>query len=205
MPIIGSQGAWQGSDRLDDDARAAIQRAEALGATRGRRQVPPDVLLTVLLDDPTGTPATVLRALGVDVDAALQAVDALVKPKGSPLEGRSALDNDAREAVVLGVNEARRSGAAQVGTGHLLLGIVESRTPGARVLLKAGAALTPLRDLLQTLGQEEAKNVGAAADAFIPEFTAFLSRVGGGGHCPRCEAPLHESFAHCWRCGLRFH
>lgn len=203
MPVIGSQGAWQGADRLDDAARTAVQRAEALGAERGRRQVPPDVLLAILLDDPVGVPVKVLRALDIDVAAALQTVDALITPKGSPLAGRSALDANAREAVVLGVNEARRSGASQVGTGHLLLGLVELHTPGARVLLRAGASLALLREQVQTLHQEDID--GGADDAFLSEFTDFLSRIGGGVYCPRCEAPLHESFAHCYRCGLRLH
>ncbi len=57
MPFIGSHGAWQGSERLNGDARDVVQRAESMAAAYGMRQATPDVLLRALLDDPDGVPA----------------------------------------------------------------------------------------------------------------------------------------------------
>ncbi len=115
MPIIGSQGAWQGQDRLDEAARHAVQFAEALGAEYGQRQSAPDMLLLALLDDHDAVPARALLALDVELDAVGVEINRVVKRRGPPLDGRSALDADAREAVILGVNEARRAGFNQAG------------------------------------------------------------------------------------------
>ncbi len=198
MPIIGSQGAWQGQDRLDEAARRAVQVAEALGAAYGQRQSAPDMLLLALLDDRDAVPARALTALDVDLDAVGGELDRVVKRRGSPLDGRSALDADAREAVILGVNEARRAGFNQAGAGHVLLGVLEARTPGARVLARQGVAVGPLRDIVNGLEQ-----AGALPDAhlFAAGFARLLARIGGGAACPTCQAVLHHSFHYCYNCG----
>jgi len=198
MPIIGSQGAWQGQDRLDEAARHAVQFAEALGAEYGQRQSAPDMLLLALLDDHDAVPARALLALDVELDAVGVELNRVVKRRGPPLDGRSALDADAREAVILGVNEARRAGFNQAGTGHLLLGVLEARTPGARVLVRQGVAVGPLRDIVNELEQ-----AGVLPDAhlFAAGFAKLLTRIGGGVTCPNCQAALHHSFHYCYNCG----
>jgi len=133
MPIIGSRGAWQGAERLDDAARQVVQGAEGLAASYGMRQATPDVLLRALLDDDGGAASQALAAAGVDVGSVRALLDQLLDCGAAPLGGRSALDADAREIVVLGTNEARRDGVDQAGLGHLLLGLVASRAgKGAR-------------------------------------------------------------------------
>ncbi len=198
MPIIGSQGGWQGQDRLDEAARRAVQCAEALGAEYGQRQSVPDMLLLALLDDRDAVPARALIALDINLDAVGAEIGRVVKRRGSPLDGRSALDADAREAVILGVNEARRAGFSQAGAGHVLLGILEARTPGARVLARQGAAVGPLRDIVNNL--EQASGI-PDAHLFVAGFARLLARVGGGMACPHCQALLHHSFHYCYNCG----
>ena len=54
---------------------------------------------------------------------------------------RSPLSGAAREAVVLGVNEARRAGTEHAGTGHLLLGLLEEGTgAGVRSIKRQGVS-----------------------------------------------------------------
>ena len=133
MPLIGSHGAWQGAERLDDEARHFVQVAEGLAASYGMRQATPDVLLRALVDGDEGAVARALAAAGVDIAAARVSLDQVLDRGAAALGGRSALDADTREAVVLGTNEARRDGVDQAGLGHLLLGLVASRAgKGAR-------------------------------------------------------------------------
>lgn len=204
MPIIGSRGAWQGGERLDEEARRAVQGAEGLAAAWSMRQATPDALLRALLDDPDGVPAQALLAAGVDLVATRASLDHSLDRGKAPLGGSSALDADAREAVVLGTNEARRGGFDQAGAGHLLLGLVASRAgKGARLLARQGADLATLRPLVHNLeGAREGGAEGAAAGAlFAASFPRFLAQVGGAVPCPACGAPVHRGFRYCYNCG----
>ncbi len=201
MPVIGSRGAWQGAERLDEEARRLVQGAETLAASYGMRQATPDALLRALIDDDGGPLARVLVDAGVDVAAVRATLDQGLDRGSAPLGGRSALDADTREAVVLGINEARRDGIDQAGAGHLLLGLVESRTgKGVRLLTRQGANLATLRSLVHDLNQEGG---GAAAALFAASFPRFLAQVGGAVPCLACGAPLHDSFHYCYNCGAQ--
>ena len=201
MPFIGSHGAWQGSERLDEGAREAVWRAESTAAAYGLRQATPDVLLRALLGDPDSVSARVLTAASVDVAALRAFLDSALNRGKAPLGGRSALDADAREAIVLGTNEARRDGLEQAGAGHILIGIVESRAgKGARLLARQGANVATLRALAYDL-QEPAERGSASAALFAASFPRFLAQTGGATACPACGAPLHDSFHYCYNCG----
>lgn len=202
MPLIGAHGAWQGRERLDGAAHRAVERAEAEGGARGLKRASPDLLLLALLREEQDTPRRVLATLDIDVEALLETLGPARADADEPVV-RVALDADAREAVILGVNEARRARAVQAGTGHLLLGLIEARSgSGVRALIKAGAALGPLRDAVDAV--EEAANAGdggAAATLFAAAFRPFLARAGGAATCPHCGAPLHRTFRYCYNCG----
>jgi len=201
MPFIGSHGAWQGGERLDEGARAAVQRAESAAAAYGMRQATPDVLLRALLDDPDGVPARALTAAGVDVETLRASLGDSLKRGKPPLGGRSALDADTREAIVLGTNEARRDGGEQAGAGHILLGLVESRAgKGARLLARQGANVATLRPLVQGM-QAGGEEDSASAALFAASFPRFLAQMGGAIACPTCGSPLHDSFHYCYNCG----
>ncbi len=203
MPIIGSRGAWQGGERLDDKARRAVQDAESLAASYGMRQATPDVLLRALVDDDDGAPARALVGAGGDVDALRVALDQTLDRRADPLGGRSALDAGAREAVVLGINEARRAGAEQAGTGHLLLGLVAARAgKGVRQVARQGAGIAVLRPLVREL-QEGGSGGSATAALFAASFPRFLAQVGRAATCATCGAPLHDSFHYCYNCGAQ--
>ncbi len=203
MPFIGSHGAWQGSERLNEDARDVVRRAESMAAAYGMRQATPDVLLRALLDDPDGVPARVLAAAGVDVAAMGPSLDDSLNRGKPPLGGRSALDADTREAIVLGTNEARRDGVEQAGTGHILIGLVESRVgKGARSLTRQGASVATLRSLVHGM-QESGETGSASAALFAASFPRFLAQVGGAVACPTCGALLHGSFHYCYNCGTQ--
>lgn len=203
MPIIGSRGAWQGGERLDEEARHVVRYAESLAASYGLRQATPDALLRALIDDNAGAPARVLATAGVDVNAMRAYLDHDLDRGAPPLGGRSALDADAREAVVLGANEARRGNFEQAGSGHVLLGLVASRAgKGVRLVTRQGADVAALRPLVQQL-QEGGGEGSATAALFVASFPRFLAQVGGATTCPTCGVTLHSSFHYCYNCGAR--
>ncbi len=201
MRFFGNSAAWQRQDRLRPDARRVIHRAESASAARGLSSAPPDALLLALLEDEDDAPRRLLAAAGIDVAGLHETLIGAVPVRPHAVEGSVPLDDAAREAVVLGLNEARRMGLEQARAGHMILGIVEARTgTGARYLRRSGADLNRLRALVAD-AEEEAG--GAADGPFQEGFTRLLATVGGSRRCAHCGALLHESFSYCYGCGGR--
>jgi ATP-dependent Clp protease ATP-binding subunit ClpA len=203
MRLFGTAGAWQGQDRLGPAARRAIQRAGVEGAARGLAQATPDILLAALLAEPDGMARHALAAAGVDIEGLGHALAGAATAHGMPHEEPVPLDAAAREAVVLGMNEARRAGFEQAGGGHLLLGVIEAGSgAGVRYLRRGGLDLRALRELVDVA---ESSDGGRAVEHFAAAFTRLLDAIGGAADCPRCGAPLHDSFTFCYHCGGRLH
>ena len=201
MLLFGSRGAWQDSGRLSAAAHRAVQRAERAAAARGLDAATPDLLLLALVSDEDGMPRRALRGHGLDIAALRRAIGG--PEPGSDLldERRAPLDDAARESVVLGVNEARRGGFEQAGAGHLLLGVVETRSGrGARMIERSGVRLADLRATVDALERSAPLDADDAA-TFERTLTALLERVGGAQQCACCGATLHATFAFCYRCG----
>lgn len=201
MPLFGNAAAWQRQDRLRADARLAIHRAEIAAAARGLPGATPDVLLWVMLEDEDSAPARMLAMAGIDVRGLRAALLSAVPVRPGAIDGRVPLDAAAREAVVLGLNEARRMRLAQAGAIHVILGIVEAGAgAGVRTLRRGGLDLGRLRALVAAAQEPEEQ---AGAPLFQAGFAQLLAAVGGERPCPQCAAPLHSSFGYCYRCGTR--
>lgn len=131
----------------------------------------------------------------------------------------------ARSAVVQAQDEARRLGSANVGTEHVLLGILGDPTcAGARVLTGLGLELEPLRDdvaradradrapaagdeeALRTLGIDLDQVRRAAEETFGPG-ALERPRVGRRGHIPftpRSKRALEAALREALRLGHRY-
>lgn len=110
-------------------------------------------LLIGLVTVEEGRAAQALRQLGVDVDAVLKAAPAA---EPAPIgEARGLPTKRVRQVLKGAREESTRVGAFQVGTDHLLLGLLlEGESPAARALEAAGATYRALRDATEGLAPE---------------------------------------------------
>ncbi|MCZ2401833.1 ATP-dependent chaperone ClpB [Paenarthrobacter sp. Z7-10] len=144
------------------DAKFTTKSQEALSAaamnasTAGNPQVEPAHLLKALMDQREGVAVALLRAAGVDPDAASlrasQAIRALPASSGSSV-AQAQLSRSALQVIQGAQKEAERMGDGYVSTEHLLLGIAAD----------AGAAGKALRDAAGA-----GVNVRAALEAALP-------------------------------------
>ena len=81
-------------EKYTDRAKGFLQSAQTLAVSRGHQRLTPEHLLKVLLEDPEGLCANLIRAAGGDPKAALSAVDAALD-KLPRVEGRIALKANA--------------------------------------------------------------------------------------------------------------
>jgi ATP-dependent Clp protease ATP-binding subunit ClpC len=198
--LVGGQStAWQRQERLDEAARLAIEQAEAAAGTAGLRQATSDLLLFALIGDHSAAASRALRACGADPEAIRAQVQ--LPARADVGAGRVPLSAAAREAVVLGVNEARRAGREQAGTGHLLLGLLQEGTGTAVSAMKRlGVSLSALREAVNSQTDEGVLYRTSQIDQLVAE---LLERVESTVVCPRCAIRLPEGFTYCYRCGAK--
>jgi len=133
-----------GFSRFTPRARNVVMAAQEAARAAGSAEIAPAHLLLGLLSEPYGLAAQAIIAQKVTLDGVREAVSATLPPAGG--QAPPALipfGTQAKEALELTVQEARRLGHDYVGTEHLLLALLELEAgQGPLASLGLGKAVT---------------------------------------------------------------
>ena len=121
--------------RFTDKARRVVVESQA-AARRGRQeQIVPEHLVLGLLTEPTALAATPLTALDVDLDLLHERTEAALGAGGAEPQEQIPFSGPAKKVIELVFREALRLGHNDVGTEHVLLGLlVDDERPVAQLL-----------------------------------------------------------------------
>jgi Clp amino terminal domain, pathogenicity island component len=128
----------QGFQRFSGLARNAVVSSMNAARAAGNAEIGPAHLVLGLLDVPAGVGAQALAAQGVDLDAARAEITAGLPPRAAETPPLIPYDAAARKALELTFRAALRLNSTGVGTGHLLLALLEQERDGAGVLAALG-------------------------------------------------------------------
>ncbi len=162
--IVGrGERSEAGNINLTPRAKKVIELAAEAARRLDHNYIGTEHLLLGLLREGEGIGAAVLESLGVDLAelrSALETTGGQAAPirreeRAEATEVR--LTPRAIKALELAAEEARRFGHSQIGTGHLLIGLVrEGEGIGARILQGLGVNLQRLRkQVRQAVSQGE--------------------------------------------------
>jgi hypothetical protein len=127
--------------RFTDKARRAVVEAQAAARRTRQEQIAPEHLVLGLLTEPTALAATTLTALGVDLDALRDRVEAGLVASDAELGEQIPFSGPAKKVLELVFREALRLGHNYVGTEHLLLGLLaDEEIPAAQLLGELGVS-----------------------------------------------------------------
>ena len=127
--------------RFTDKARRAVVEAQAAARRTRQEQIAPEHLVLGLLTEPTALAATTLTALGVDLDALRDRLEAGLVASDAELGEQIPFSGPAKKVLELVFREALRLGHNYVGTEHLLLGLLaDEEIPAARLLGELGVS-----------------------------------------------------------------
>jgi len=170
-------------DKFTERARRVLSLAQEEAQRFNHDYIGTEHLLLGLLRERDGVAARVLESLGVELNAARDAVDSAIGRGDLPVRGDLRLTPRTMYVLDLAVDEARRLNHHYIGTEHLLLGLVrEGEGIAAGVLeslgvklenvrrtveltLGYGTPLAPLAGALQTLQNEARSAFTRDADA----------------------------------------
>jgi hypothetical protein len=115
----------QGFSRFDDEARAVIVAAQEAARAAGNDTIGVAHLLLGLLADPGNAAARALTAQGVPLDAVSRTATATLPDAAGEVPALIPFDPHARKALELTFREALRLGHDRIGSGHVLLAVLE--------------------------------------------------------------------------------
>jgi len=142
------------TDQLTTKAREALSTAVREASSAGNPHVEPVHVLRALLEQPDGTAAPLLRAVGADpgliARTAAQAAAAMPSASGASVAAPS-LARPTYEVMSVAGEEATSLGDEYVSTEHLLVGLATVRSPVSELLGQHGAGPEALREAFTTV------------------------------------------------------
>lgn len=124
----------QGFNRFSDQARAAIVASMNLAKQHGNTEITPAHLVLGLLQQPAGLAVKALLAQGLSVEAVTERLVAALPEGGTDVPALIPYDARSRKALELTFREALRLAQEDIGTGHVLLALLEEEEPEGGVL-----------------------------------------------------------------------
>ncbi|MDQ6847515.1 MAG: hypothetical protein M3019_08035 [Candidatus Dormibacteraeota bacterium] len=136
-------------ERFSDAAKTALVLAQEEAERAHHSYIGTEHLLLGVLREGAGGAAVVLRSLGVEINAVRSAM-AEILGRNEPITIRQIVPTArVKKVIELSFEEARSMGAEEVGTEHLLLGVlIEGEGLAAHLLQGLGAGLDNVRDQL---------------------------------------------------------
>jgi hypothetical protein len=120
----------QGFKRYTPPARSAVVASMNEAKQGGHPEIHPEHLALGVLDGPDNLALGALAAQGVDPGEARRALTAALPAAGGDVPALIPFDARARKALELTFREALRLGHEYVGTGHVLLALLEEEPDG---------------------------------------------------------------------------
>jgi hypothetical protein len=127
----------QGFSRFTDRARTVVVRAQEEARQAGNETIGVAHLVLGLVADPESTAARAITAQGISLDDVNRTATATLPGRSEEVSELIPFDAHARRVLELTFREALRLGSEQVGTGHVLLAVLEAED-GTGVLAGLG-------------------------------------------------------------------
>jgi hypothetical protein len=132
------KGQEQGFERFTGPARYAVLASMNIAKRGGHPEIHIEHLLLGVLDTPDALGTRAIAAQGVDPEAVRDAATAALPVPAGPSPDLVPYDARARKVLELTFREMTRTGQPHVGTGHLLLALIEEEEPEGGVLERLG-------------------------------------------------------------------
>jgi ATP-dependent Clp protease ATP-binding subunit ClpC len=137
-------------ERFTDQARRALRLAEEEASHHRHGYIGTKHLLLGLMAEQEGVAADALAELGLGVEAARHQFDMMIDEGEQAPSGEMGLTPQAKEAIRASVEEADRLGHRDVGTEHLLLGLLaDADAVAVRIVESLGASRQDVRQAIE--------------------------------------------------------
>jgi ATP-dependent Clp protease ATP-binding subunit ClpC len=161
-------------ERFTDQARRVVVLAMEEARRLNHPQIGTEHLLLGLLREPASVATEVLVSLGVSLEEVRVGIEETIgRGRTEPPDGHMPFTPGAKKALELSLREAKKLRHHDVGTQHLLLGLLsEGKGVAAQVLVRLGADHARVREqVLELLPGGSGEAAEAAARARLARMT----------------------------------
>ena len=152
-------------DRYNNDAKRSLAQAREIALRLNHKTICTEHLLYGLLEANDPTVGAILAGLGANATRLRQALDFVIGKSSKPLLVEPTLSGPARRALDLAEQEAQTAGAAEVGSEHVLAGLLrEGEGIAAGVLESFGVTLEAVQAQTQTAKRRGRGTLGFSAE-----------------------------------------
>src|SRR5687768_2041573 len=156
-------------EKYTERARGFIQSAQTYALAQGHQQFTPEHLLKVLLDDPEGMAAGLIRRAGGDAKIALAQTEAALArvPKVSGGSGQLYLAGPLAKVFTTAEQIADKAGDSYVTVERLLLALAMERDAAtAKILADAGVTPTKLNETINEIRKGRTADTASAESGY---------------------------------------
>jgi len=154
-------------EKFTERSKGFVQSAQTLAVRSNHQRLTPEHLLKVLLDDPEGLAANLMRAAGADPTKARIAVEADLA-KIPQVEGGAQLYVDTNASRLFDQAEklAEKAGDSFVTAERLLLALAMSSSPAGKILAEAKLTPQALNRAIEDIRKGRKANSSSAENAY---------------------------------------
>src|SRR5688572_8807056 len=133
-------------ERFTDRARRVVVLAQEEARLLNHSYIGTEHILLGLIHEGEGVAAKALESLGISLEAVRSQVEEIIGQGGSSPSGHIPFTPRAKKVLELSLREALQLGHNNIGTEHILLGLIrEGEGVAAQVLVKLSADLSRVR------------------------------------------------------------
>ena len=176
-------------ERFTDRARRVVVLAQEEARMLNHNYIGTEHLLLGLIHEGEGVAARALQSMGISLDVARTRVEEIIGQGQSVPTGHIPFTPRAKKVLELSLREGLQLGAPNLGTEHILLGLVrEGEGVAAQVLHELGVDLDRVRQTVIQLLQ--------GYEPEPPEIHAIEESGSIVPRCPWCRRDLEENAVH---------
>ncbi|HEX6797577.1 MAG TPA: ATP-dependent Clp protease ATP-binding subunit [Ktedonobacterales bacterium] len=152
-------------DRYNNDAKRSLAQAREIALRLNHKTICTEHLLYGLLEANDPAVGAILAGLGANATRLRQALDFVIGKSSKPLLVEPTLSGPAKRALDLAEQEAQTAGAAEVGSEHVLAGLLrEGEGIAAGVLESFGVTLEAVQAQTQVAKRRGRGTLGFSAE-----------------------------------------
>jgi ATP-dependent Clp protease ATP-binding subunit ClpC len=171
-------------ERFSDRARRVLVLAQGEAALLNHNFIGTEHLLLGLIDEREGIAAKALAAMGITLDRTRAKVEETIQPlAGASETGSPPFTPRAKKVLELAHRQSLQLGHDQIGTEHLLLGLIQEGE-GVAIQVVIDLRVNPLKLRQQVVGLM----VGEHAE----EQSTSRVKMTSGPTCPQCHLPIPD-------------
>ncbi|GAA2383912.1 hypothetical protein GCM10010170_093030 [Dactylosporangium salmoneum] len=160
-------------ERFTDRSRRVVVLAQEAARTLNHHYIGTEHLLLGLLHEGEGLAASVLRALGVTLEAVQRQVEEIVGLGAQAATGHVPFTPRAKKVLELSLRESLRLGDSCIGTEHILLALLrEGEGVAVQILTRLGVSPTAVRAQLADVPLVDPPPASPTLDQFAHNLTA---------------------------------